>query len=63
MATSVLITVEEFARRRTSETEHYELVERELLPLPSANPMQADIRDFWCRFCETTLTRIRGAAS
>jgi Uma2 family endonuclease len=44
MATAVLMTVEEFARMRTSETEDYELVEGELVPLPSANPTHAQIR-------------------
>jgi Uma2 family endonuclease len=38
------MTVEEFARMSTSENEDYELVEGELVPLPSANPMHADIR-------------------
>lgn len=45
MATAALMTVEEFARMPTSEAEDYELVEGELVPLPSANPMHADIRD------------------
>jgi Uma2 family endonuclease len=45
MATAALMTVEEFARMSTSETEDYELVEGELVPLPSANPMHAYVRD------------------
>jgi Uma2 family endonuclease len=44
MAPATLMTVEEFARMSTSETEDYELVAGELVPLPSANPMQAYIR-------------------
>ncbi len=38
------MTVEQFAQMTTSETEDYELVEGELVPLPSANPMHAKIR-------------------
>ena len=45
MATATLMTVDEFARMSTSETGDYELVGGELVPLPSANPMNADIRD------------------
>jgi Uma2 family endonuclease len=44
MATAVLMTVEEFARMCTSETEDYELVEGKLVALQSANPMHAQIR-------------------
>jgi Uma2 family endonuclease len=44
MATAALMTVEEFARMSTSETEYYKLVDGKLVPLPSANPMQAEIR-------------------
>ena len=44
MATKTLITVEEFARMTTPETEDFELVEGELLPLPSANFQHAIIR-------------------
>jgi len=45
MATSALLTVEEFARMSSSATEDFELVEGELVSLPSANPIHADIRD------------------
>jgi Uma2 family endonuclease len=45
MATATLMTVEEFARMSTPETEDYELVEGVLVPLPSANPMHAHVRD------------------
>jgi len=38
MATRTLMTVEEFAQMNVSETEDYELVEGELIPLPSATP-------------------------
>jgi Uma2 family endonuclease len=44
MATATFMTVEEFARMCTAETQDYELVEGELIPLPSANPIHADIR-------------------
>jgi Uma2 family endonuclease len=38
------MTVDEFVRMSTSETEDYELVGGELVPLPSANAIHADIR-------------------
>jgi Uma2 family endonuclease len=38
MATKTLMTVEEFAQMNPPETEDYELVEGELIPLPSATP-------------------------
>jgi Uma2 family endonuclease len=44
MATKTLMTVEEFAQMHTSETEDFELVEGELVPLPSATPLHAKIR-------------------
>lgn len=44
MATATLMTVEEFSRMSTSDTEDYELVEGELIPLSSGNPIHADIR-------------------
>jgi Uma2 family endonuclease len=44
MSTKTLMTVEEFAQMTTSETEDYELVEGEVIPLPSANPVHAKIR-------------------
>ena len=43
-ATATLMTVEEFANMRTADTEAYELVEGELIPLPSATPLHAKIR-------------------
>lgn len=45
MATATMMTVEEFASLSTLETEDYELVEGELVPLSSGNPLHADIRD------------------
>jgi Uma2 family endonuclease len=44
METKTLLTVEEFARLATWDTEDYELVEGELVPLPSANPIHDKIR-------------------
>ena len=43
--TKTLITVEEFAKLRTSDTEDYELVAGELAPLPSGTPHHSIIRD------------------
>jgi len=39
------VTVEEFVRMSTPETEDYELVGGELVPLPSVNPTHAYVRD------------------
>src|SRR5271165_1275634 len=44
MRTETLMTVEDFARMNTAETEDYELVEGELVPLPTGSPLHADIR-------------------
>lgn len=44
MSTSTLLSVEDFAQMIHSETEDYELVEGELIPLSSANPTHAMIR-------------------
>ena len=38
------MTVEEFAQMTTSETEDYELVDGELVPLPSVSPIHSKIR-------------------
>ena len=43
MAPATLMTVEEFAQMTTPDTEDYELVEGELVPLSSANPIHAEI--------------------
>lgn len=45
MSGKTLLTVEDFARMSTSETEDCELVGGELVPLPNANPLHAYIRD------------------
>ena len=44
MSTQTLMTAEEFAQMNTAETEDYELVEGELIPLASGNPVHADVR-------------------
>jgi len=43
MATRALMTTEEFAQMNTAETEAYELVEGELIRLPSPTPIDARI--------------------
>jgi Uma2 family endonuclease len=45
MSTKTPLTVEEFAQLRPAETEAYELVDGELIPLPSGTPRHAEIRD------------------
>jgi Uma2 family endonuclease len=45
MSTKALMTVEQFAQMRTADTEDYELVEGELIPLSSGTPRHAEIRD------------------
>jgi Uma2 family endonuclease len=45
MATKTLMTVEQFSQMQTADTEDYELVEGELIPLSSATPLHAEIRD------------------
>ena len=44
MSTRTLITAEAFAQMNTPEMEDYELVEGELIALPSATPMHAKVR-------------------
>ena len=44
MSTTAPMTVEQFAQMQTPETEDYELVDGELIPLPSATPLHAKIR-------------------
>jgi Uma2 family endonuclease len=44
MATKALMSAAEFAEMETDETERYELVEGELIPLSSGNPIHAEIR-------------------
>ena len=45
MSTQTPMTVEQFAQLNTSETEDFELVEGELIPLSSPTPLHADVRD------------------
>ena len=44
MSTKTLITVEEFAAMKTADTEQYELVNGELVPLSSPTPKHGRIR-------------------
>ena len=45
MSTQALFTVEQFAQIHTGETEDFELLEGELIPLSSGTPLHADVRD------------------
>ena len=45
MSTKTLTTVEQFAQMRTGDTEDYELVDGELIPLSSGTPRHNLIRD------------------
>ena len=45
MSTKTLMTVEQFAQMRTGDTEDYELVDGELIPLSSGTPRHNLIRD------------------
>jgi len=44
MSTKTVMSVEDFAQMTTAETEDYELLEGELIPLPSATPAHAELR-------------------
>jgi Uma2 family endonuclease len=46
MGTTALLTVEDFSRLKTSDTQDFELVEGELVPLSSGTPQHGFIRDF-----------------
>ncbi len=46
MSAKTLMTVTEFARMQTPDTEDFELVEGELIPLSSGTPKHSIIRDF-----------------
>ncbi|MDX2267012.1 MAG: Uma2 family endonuclease [Bryobacter sp.] len=46
MSSKTLMTVEDFAQLKLGETEDYELVEGELVPLSSGTPKHAEIRGF-----------------
>jgi Uma2 family endonuclease len=50
MSTKTLMTVEEFARMDTADTENYELVAGELVPLSSPTLKHNRIRDLLARF-------------
>lgn len=45
MNTKMLMTVEEFSHLQTGETEDYELVDGELIPLASPTPRNCEVRD------------------
>lgn len=45
MSTTALITAEQFAQMHFAETEDYELVQGELIPLSSGTPKHAKIRN------------------
>ena len=49
MSTKTLMTVQEFEQMQTAETEDYELVDGELIPLPSGTPKHSKIRDLMSR--------------
>jgi Uma2 family endonuclease len=57
MATKALMTVKDFARMTTAETEDYELVEGELVPLSSGTPIHADIRGLLEHFLRSYFDR------
>jgi Uma2 family endonuclease len=57
MGARTLLTVEEFAQLRTSETEDFELVEGELIPLSSGTPLHAKIRRRLQRLLEDYFVR------
>jgi Uma2 family endonuclease len=65
MATTTLMTAEEFARLNTAENEDYELVDGELIPLSSATLLHNRIRGRIERFVENYFekNRLGGAAS
>ena len=44
MSAKTLMTVEDFAALSASETEDYELIDGELIPMSSANPLHARLR-------------------
>ncbi len=59
MATKTLMTVEEFSRMHTAETEDFELVEGELIPLSSGTPRHAFVRDLAGDYLRSYLRRNR----
>ena len=65
MSTKTLMTAEEFAHLETAENESYELVDGELIPVPSAIPLHGVIRDRMTRLVGNYFDRnpIGGTAS
>jgi Uma2 family endonuclease len=59
MSTATLMTAEQFARMRTGEREDYELVDGELIPLPSGTPRHSKIRRRFERAIESYLEQNR----
>ena len=57
MATKTLMTAEEFAHMNTAETEDYELVDGELIPMASGTPLHNLIRDRIVRHIGNYLVR------
>ena len=45
MSTKTLMTVEQYAQMDTTDTERFELVEGELIPVSSGTPLHAKVRD------------------
>jgi Uma2 family endonuclease len=45
MATKTLVTAEEFVKMETADTEAYELVDGELIPLSTPTPLHSIVRD------------------
>ena len=45
MSTKILMTVEQFAQMNTADTEDFELVDGELIPLFSGTPLHGEVRD------------------
>jgi Uma2 family endonuclease len=59
MSTKALMTVEQFAEMTTADTENYELVEGELVPLSSGTPFHAKIQRKLMRLLEDFLAAKR----
>jgi Uma2 family endonuclease len=57
MSTTTLMTAQQFGQMHTAETEDYELVEGELVPLSSATPLHAKVRRRAERLIETYFER------
>jgi hypothetical protein len=61
MSTKTLMTVEQFARMHTADTEDYELVEGELIPLSSGTPSMPKSGVEWNAWLRIILRRIQSA--